>query len=290
MDTTASLVHQGQKDKRRAKIAAALFALLLFFLILYPFWSYTFPPPGQEGILVSFGEIEIGGSDALNESQQEQEVETPDNANKEKQQSEVFQKNEKTPPKVDSKVAAIKTKSATEEVSEVVVKEKTTAKKVVAESVVKPTEQEVAAQKAADEAKKKAEYEQAKKQFGSLLSKGVGQNADSGNAGDPAGDPNTDALSGISKGDGKIGGGLANRGLVFAPEIDENSQKAGKVVVRVCVNNKGEVIEAKYTQKGSTTTDTDLMSVAIAGAKRYKFSRSPIDKQCGTVTIEFKLK
>jgi len=144
--------------------------------------------------------------------------------------------------------------------------------------------------KEAAEAKKKAEYEKAKKRFGDILGKGKGSSVTSGNAGDKLGDPNRDALKGVSKGNGKIAGGLADRGLASEPDINENSQKSGIVVVKVCVGKDGRVSEASFTQRGSTTTDSDLVSAAIDGAKRYRFSKSPIEKQCGTITIEFKLK
>ncbi|WP_235291903.1 hypothetical protein [Portibacter lacus] len=274
------------KDDRRAKIAAFIFALILLFLILYPFWSYTFPPPEKAGILVSFGEIEMVGGDDVKESQQE-EVETPDDGEKEKKQSEVFQETEKqTPKKSAPETPVVVSKTAKQEVSEVVAKDEVSKKSVDAEKA----KEDLAAQKAAAEAKKKADYEKAKKQFGDLLGKGTGKGNETGNAGDPNGDPNTNALKGISKGKGNIQGGLSDRGLMYEPEIEENSQKAGVVVVKVCVDRSGKVIEASYTQRGSTTTDTGLVKAAIDGSKRYRFSKSPIEKQCGTITIEFKLK
>ena len=152
MDTTAPLVDQDSKNKKRARIIAAIFAVLLFFLILYPFWSYTFPPPEQSGILVSFGEVEIGGNDSEESSQQEQVVETPAEAQKDKQQSEIFQKNDPSEEASKTKKAEIKTKSATQLESPVTVKEKVV--KSISEPSKQPSKEELAKQKAADEAKK----------------------------------------------------------------------------------------------------------------------------------------
>lgn len=289
MENPAFSITSHERDKRKAKIVAAIFSVILFFFILYPFWSYPFPPPGQEGILVAFGEVEFGGSDSNSDSQNEEAVSDPDDAENPEKQSEVFQENAK-PSKPENNSPTINTKSATQEKSEVVLKDKKSKQSNTAEAVKQPTEQEIAELQEAEEARKKAEYEKAKKQFGDLLGQGKGGTTAKGNAGDPAGDPSADVLSGISKGKGNIGGGLADRGVLYEPEIDENSQKSGKVVIRVCVNDRGEVVEAKYTQLGSTTTDTDLVNAAIAGSKRYKFSKSPIERQCGTITIEFKLK
>ena len=142
----------------------------------------------------------------------------------------------------------------------------------------------------ADEARKQAEYDKAKKQFGDAFGgSGKGSTDKAGNQGDPKGDPNAKNLEGISTGKGNIGGGLSGRGVVYQPTITDKSQKTGIVVVNICVNNKGEVTRATYTQKGSTTADNDLRRIAETSAKKFKFSASNVDEQCGTVTINFKV-
>ena len=120
--------------------------------------------------------------------------------------------------------------------------------------------------------------------------KGKGNTGTSGNQGDPNGDPNSDILEGISTGSGKIGGGLGSRGVLSAPDVSDNTQKSGRVVVRVCVDSSGKVISADFTQKGSTTSDSQLRATAIRNAKKYKFAKGSIDKQCGTITYDFKLR
>ena len=59
---------------------------------------------------------------------------------------------------------------------------------------------------------------------------------------------------------------------------------------KVCVNSKGEVISSKFTQQGTTATDLGLIKTAEKGVKNYKFSPGELDKQCGTITVNFKLK
>lgn len=90
-------------------------------------------------------------------------------------------------------------------------------------------------------------------------------------------------------GKGTIGGGLEGRGIVYTPTIQDNSQRTGRVVVRICVNSKGEVISADYMQAGSTTADSELRNMAVRNAKKFKFSSRSIDRQCGTITIDFKV-
>ena len=56
------------------------------------------------------------------------------------------------------------------------------------------------------------------------------------------------------------------------------------------LDKNGNVIESKFTQRGSTTIDRTLITVAEEAAKKYQFTSSEQVKQCGTITINFKLK
>lgn len=152
---------------------------------------------------------------------------------------------------------------------------------------------ESAARIAREEARIKAEREEReraeanKKKYTGLFGKKDG-NGSGGNANSGSGDdPNAKSLDGLVTGNGKIGEGLVGRGVIKIPKINDKSQQAGKVVVRVCVDKSGKVIEAKFTQKGSTTTDSHLVKVAEEGARKYVFSSSENEKQCGTITIDF---
>lgn len=110
-----------------------------------------------------------------------------------------------------------------------------------------------------------------------------------GHQGDPNGDPNAGDLEGISTGSGMVGGGLGNRGG-NGPGISDKSQAIGRIVVKVCVNSEGRVISAKYTQSGSTTSNSQLRRIAEKNAKKWRFKRAELDSQCGTITYEFKIK
>lgn len=292
--STLSLEYYSEEEEENKK-RGLLFSLLLhllFFLICYiPFLSYQDPPPRKQGILINFGTVESGGGDVTPAQQKDEEVKvieekkspaTKENKEEKKESKPVKEKVVKEDPvakKVDSK--------STQDVNDVIATKK----------VEKSSEEIAAEQKAAKEAKEAAaaaakaeEFKQAKSQFGDLFSKGRGPATNNQDKGDPKGKPNQEALEGISTGLGVIGGGLSNRGLAYEPEISEDSQKTGKVVIKVCVDNSGEVVSSRFTQRGSTTTDEDLIAVALGAAKRYKFVVGEIDKQCGTITIDFKLK
>lgn len=124
---------------------------------------------------------------------------------------------------------------------------------------------------------------------GSGSGSSTGNNNPDGMNGDNGGLPNASALDGLTKGSGKVGGGLNGRGVVHTPQISDKSQKTGRVAINICVNSSGDVISTSFTQKNSTTSDSYLINLALNAAKKYKFAKSSINEQCGTVTIEFKV-
>ena len=96
---------------------------------------------------------------------------------------------------------------------------------------------------------------------------------------------------GVGTGTGpSIGGGLGGRAVRQRGPINDNSQKQGKVVIEVCVDSGGNVISADYTQRGSTTSDSELRNKALSAARAYKFAASGSAKECGTITFNFQLK
>lgn len=125
-----------------------------------------------------------------------------------------------------------------------------------------------------------------KKKYGDLFGKKNEGNSNTGSGDDPKGEG---ALSGISKGNGIVGGGLIGRKAIEIPAVAETSQKSGRVVVKVCVASDGKVTSARYTQQGSTTSDTQLVRMAEKGAAKYRFSPAELETQCGIITFDFKL-
>jgi len=279
-----------KEDKRKGMYFGLGYTLILLIILLLPLLTYTYPPPGQEGILVSFGMPEVGQGDDLPDTQPDEIVEpTPP---VESEAVEVPQETV-TPPAPDDNILT------SEMEQEIKIREqqdqqrqREDAERIRQERIERERREAVEAERRRAEAEAKRqqeEYEQAKRQFGELLGGGRGQTGQSGNQGDPGGNPDAGRLEGISTGSGMVGGGLGDRGVLFEPSIRDNSQKTGRVVVRVCVNSQGEVVSAEYTQRGSTTTDGDLRNKAIESAKRFRFTASDLDRQCGTITIDFRL-
>ncbi len=111
---------------------------------------------------------------------------------------------------------------------------------------------------------------------------------DSNQSGEKNGDKSSDSnQSGRTK--GTAGGGLSGRAVIKSIKVQNTTSHFGTVVMKVCVNPKGDVIEAVFTQRGSTTANNNLTKKAEEAAKKYKFKANPYapNKQCGTITFRF---
>lgn len=286
-------------NKNKGLITSVVFHILVLLLCLLPFFNYEYPPKNDGGILVALGLPDEGEGDDNPDSQTEEVVEE---VSKEKPTDAVADKS--VSPDKDTRNTNVKTEPVKAQEAKTVDEKsdipssadkknsKVEEKENLAEKRRREAEVAAAAEakrKADAEAKEKAEAEAKKKQFGSLFGKGQGDNNTSGSKGDPKGDPNSKVLEGLAKGSGRIGGGLSNRGVVSEPKFQDNSQKTGKVVIAICVDKNGKVTDATFTQRGSTTTDRELVDIARKGALKYVFSPGEIESQCGTVTVEFKV-
>jgi TonB family protein len=96
--------------------------------------------------------------------------------------------------------------------------------------------------------------------------------------------------TGIGTGTGSgISVDLGGRGSLSLPKPAYTSQKSGKVVVEITVDEEGNVIKAKAGGRGTTVQDASLYEQAERAAKRAKFesnSGGP-GKQIGTITYTF---
>ena len=115
---------------------------------------------------------------------------------------------------------------------------------------------------------------------------GQGNTGKPGNQGRPDGDPDSKVLDGIGRGPGTING-FGGRGVKSAPKLSENSQKAGRIVLDVCVDADGSVTSAKYKALGSNSNDSELIDAAVRNARQYRFSAGGAERQCGTITYNF---
>lgn len=117
-----------------------------------------------------------------------------------------------------------------------------------------------------------------------------GETDEPGDQGDTEGDPNADRHSGQAGGGGDgVDFSLSGRYAKDLPKPINKSQEQGKVVVKIWVDTKGNVINAEPGYKGSTTSDARLYKLAKQAALRAKFSKknNAPEEQTGTITYIF---
>jgi TonB family protein len=268
-------VNQEQTSLGKGWVVSLVTHIVFLALLCLPFLVAKVPPPDEsEGLLVNLGLQDQG-----------QGTETPKGETKELTQ-------DPTPQNPKPEVKPMAAKSPAKETAEKSITNTEDSGVAAREAAAKQKAQADAQQRANEEAQKQAAYNNTKKSYGDLLGSqtGKGNTGKSGSQGDPNGDPNSNVLEGISKGSGRVGGGLGNRGVLHEPQIIDKSQKTGRVVISVCVDKSGKVVKAEYTQKGSTTTDSELKEMAKKAALQFKFTMSEIEEQCGTITVDFKVK
>ena len=259
--------------------------LLLFFVLRLTY----FDPPISYGMEVNFGTLAQGRGDIQPQKPIQKSVP------QEEQPQELPEKRETSPPEVKTK--EVQESVLTEKESPVVIP-KDEAKKPIQEpiseskepSTTPPVEKEVPK---VSEATKSVVSNLLKRQpETSEENQGEGDDIEQGDKGKIEGNPysssyyNTVGLGGEGKGYGLNGRNLRSNGKV----VQECNQE-GTVVVRITVNNQGEVVQAEPGVKGSTNTHPCLLEPARKTAFLHQWfpdNNAPAE-QIGFVVIQFKL-
>lgn len=115
-----------------------------------------------------------------------------------------------------------------------------------------------------------------------------GKTYGSGNQGKEGGDPNSSRYDG-TPGKGGTGFSLTGRSAKALPTPTGNTQKQGKVVVKIWVDRNGNVTQTSAPEKGSTISDAALVNQAKTAAMKAKFSakEDAPEMQTGTITYVF---
>jgi outer membrane biosynthesis protein TonB len=207
---------------------------------------------------------------------------------------------------VEEKVESEPPKQITEEsVKEVLTEEKSTVvvpEKKESSEVVKTLTEKLESEAQDEPVEEKPKVSEATKSVVSSLLKnkaekgeeieGEGDDAVQGDKGKIEGNPysssyyNNFGLGGKGKGYGLNGRNLQSNGKVV-----QDCNQEGTVVVRITVNNQGEVIQAEPGVKGSTNTHPCLLEPARKTALLHKWfpdGKAPAE-QIGFVVIQFKL-
>ena len=273
--------------KKSAGLTAVIGVLLLILFFLLGLTYYD--PPIRYGMEVNFGTL-AEGSGKVQPQKKVQAIEKV----KEKV-VEVEEKVESEPPKQITE----------ESVKEVLTEEKSTVvvtEKKESSEVVKPITEKLESEAQDEPVEEKPKVSEATKSVVSSLLKnkaekgeeieGEGDDAVQGDKGKIEGNPysssyyNNFGLGGKGKGYGLNGRNLQSNGKVV-----QDCNQEGTVVVRITVNNQGEVIQAEPGVKGSTNTHPCLLEPARKTAllnKWFPDGKAPAE-QIGFVVIQFKL-
>ena len=255
------------EEKKSFGITTALFVIML---ILFTFLGLTYmDPPPENGIAVNFGNSDTGSGDV-------QPIEPPKAAEEIPQSQPEASQEQILTQDADAPITATKTEKPKKDT-------KPTPETKPVETPKKTVNSALDRIKNA----KKAEGEGKTSH---------GDDADgNGDKGNPNGSLYTNWSDGNGTGDGTgtgkgTGWGLAGRKLAGNSKKVQDCNESGKVVVKIWVNNQGNVIRAERAQ-GTTNTNPCLVNPALETAKTFKWQADPNapETQIGFVVVNFQL-
>lgn len=290
------------KHERNSAKLTALIAIIILLLLFVVGTTYM-DPPEEYGVAVNFGNSEVGSGKVQplkpvkSEPLKIEEPPQPDVSKSEPAPSKSSEAKEEVLTEDNSEAIAIKKQKEAE------AKAKATADaKAKAIADAKAISDAKAKAEADRIAKEKREQEEKKKKLDALIG-GVSKSegAESGSEGDDdkAGDKgqldgNPYAASyfgGQGTGSGGVGYGLNGRGRASFKKLTQDCNESGMVIVRIVVNQSGNVISAEPGQKGTTNTAKCLLDPAKKIAMSHKWPSDPNapTRQIGFVSVNFKL-
>lgn len=274
--------------ERKSALLTSIITLLLLLFFSWVGLSY-FDPPISYGMEVNFGRSRVGSGKV----QPKENVPPPPKA-----QQKISPPTSKVTPNISS------AKVLTQQDSDVPVEKKKEIKKE--KPKVKP--EKVPQRKPVEETPKpapvppKPKVDAATKNVLSNLLKGKtkspqevqgeGDDQEAGDKGKQEGNPYASSYYGAAGlGGNGSGYGLNGRNLQSNGSVTQECNQEGVVVVRIVVNNQGQVIEANPGVKGSTNVHPCLLEPARKTAFLHRWSpdANAPSKQVGFVVINFKL-
>jgi hypothetical protein len=111
-----------------------------------------------------------------------------------------------------------------------------------------------------------------------------------GDQGKPGGSPTSDSYTGNGRGNGgiRISSGLGGRNLKGSYTFSDEFNRNATVYVDVVVDISGNVIDAKVSPRGTSTTDSNIKAIAERRARQLKFTGGS-EEQRGTLVFNFKV-
>ena len=272
-----------EKDSAKLTALIAVILLLLLFVVGTPYMD----PPEEYGVAVNFGNTDFGKGrvQPLKPVKSEpRKIEQPPQPDVSKTE----------PTKASETKEEVLTQENAESIAIKKQKEAEAKAKAIADAKAKAEADRIA--------KEKREQEEKKRKLDALIggvSKSEGSETGSegndnkvGDKGQLDGNPYAPSyFGGRGTGSGGVGYGLNGRGTASYKKLKQDCNESGLVIVKIIVNNNGNVIEAVPGVKGTTNTAQCLLEPAKKIALSHKWrpdSKAPA-KQIGFVKVNFKL-
>ncbi|WP_242132841.1 energy transducer TonB [Aestuariivivens marinum] len=272
-------------ERDSAKLTALITVIIL--LMLFVVGTKYMDPPEEYGVAVNFGNTDFGQGNIQPKAPVKSE---PKNI-PEPPQPEVT-KSQPSPSTVTKE--EVLTQENEEAIAIKKQKEAEARAKAIAEAKAKAEAERIA--------REKREQEEKKRKLDALIggvskSEGTetgseGNDNKAGDKGQLDGDPYAPSyFGGQGIGSGGVGYGLNGRGRATYKTLKQDCNESGLVIVKIIVNQNGNVISAEPGQKGTTNTAPCLFKPAKEIAMSHKWPSDPKapTRQIGFVSVNFKL-
>ncbi|WP_242157973.1 energy transducer TonB [Aestuariivivens sediminis] len=272
-------------ERNSAKLTALITIILL--LLLFVVGTTYMDPPEEYGVAVNFGTTDFGRGTV----QPKQPVKSEQNNIPEPSQPEVSPS--QPAPSAESQEDVL-TQENEEAIALKKQKEAEARAKAIAEAKAKAEAERIAQEKREQEEKKKkldALIGGVSKSEGSEVGS-EGNDTKTGDKGQLDGDPYAPSyFGGQGSGSGGVGYGLNGRGRASYQTMKQDCNESGMVIVKIVVNQNGNVVEALPGVRGTTNTAQCLLEPAQKIALSHKWPADPKapTRQIGFVSVNFKL-
>ena len=272
-------------ERNSAKLTALITVILV--LLLFVVGAPYMDPPIEYGVAVNFGTTDFGKGDV----QPLKPIKSEPKEINEPYQPEV---SKTEPPKAAEAKEEVLTQDNEEAIAIKKQKQAEANAKAVADAKAKAEADRIA--------KEKQEQEEKKRKLDALIggvsksegtaTGGEGNDNKAGDKGQLDGDPYAASYFGDpGTGSGGVGYGLNGRGKATYQTLKQDCNESGLVIVKIIVNNNGNVIDAEPGYKGTTNTASCLLDPAKKIALSHKWRPDPNapTKQIGFVKVNFTL-
>ncbi|WP_166966211.1 energy transducer TonB [Yeosuana marina] len=272
-------------ERNSAKLTTLIMVILI--LLLFVVGAPYMDPPIEYGVAVNFGTSDFGKGTV----QPLKPIKSEPKKINEPPQPEV---SKPEPTKASEAKEEVLTQENEEAIAIKKQKQAEAKEKAIADAKAKAESERIA--------KEKREQEEKKKKLDALIggvsksegtaTGGEGNDKIAGDKGQLDGDPYAPSYFGSGgSGSGGVGYGLNGRGKATYQKMKQDCNESGLVIVKIIVNNNGNVIDAEPGVKGTTNTAPCLLEPAKKIALSHKWRPDPNApaKQIGFVKVNFQL-